>query len=244
MKLILRKAHAIYFGLFFCILFIALFPLTVLFLSFERTKFLGHILNKIHSHVTFFFVPVLYKKEYRFKPKSTENYVFCANHSSFLDVPLLFVSIPGFFNIIGKASIGGWPLFGYMYKKLYITVDRKSRKSGKEALEKAGESIDNNRSMVLFPEGTIPNDNKPNMIRFKDGAFRLAIQKQIPIVPITIPFNWIILPDYGQEGYKMKRAKIIVHEPLETKGMTEDDIDSLKQKTYNIIANEIKQQNS
>jgi len=244
MKSILRKAHAIYFGLFFCILFVTLFPLTVLFLSFEKTKFLGHIINKIHSHVTFFFVPVIYKKEYRFRPSRKENYVFCANHSSFLDVPLIFVTISGFFNIIGKASIGDWPLFGYMYKRLYITVDRKSRKSGRDSFNYARESIENNRSMVLFPEGTIPDDNKPNMIRFKDGAFRLAIEKQIPIVPITMPFNWIIMPDYGQHGYRLKRAKIIVHEAIDTKGMTEDDVESLKEKTRNIIANEIKIQNT
>jgi len=243
MKSFLRKAHAIYFGLFFCCLFIALFPFTVLFVSFKKLKFLGHFINNIHSFITFFFVPVFYKREYRFKPKRKETYVFCANHTSFLDVPLLFVTIPGFFNIIGKASIGGWPLFGFMYRNLYITVDRKSRKSGKMSMDASRKSIDEGRSMIIFPEGTIPNDNKPNMIRFKDGAFKLAIEKQIPLVPITIPYNWIILPDYGQFGYRLRRAKIVVHEPIDTKGMTEDDLESLKTKTFNIIDKEIKAHN-
>ena len=98
--------------------------------------------------------------------------------------------------------------------------------------------------MVLFPEGTIPTKGAPNMINFKDGAFILAIEKQIPIVPVTIPYNWIILPNMGQKGLTLKKTKFIMHNPISTVGMSEDNVQELKAKTYEIIDKELKKHNS
>ena len=77
------------------------------------------------------------------------------------------------------------------------------------------------------------------MHRFKDGAFRVAIEKQIPIVPVTIPYNWIILPDENLLP-KLKKLKVVFHRPINTIGMTLEDIDKLKQQTYNTIDAELK----
>lgn len=106
-------------------------------------------------------------------------------------------------------------------------------------MQKAFEAIDKGRSIAIFPEGTIPRNIAPQMIPFKDGPFRMAIEKQIPLVPITIPFNWIILPDDGRFFPKRHLMKVIIHEPIETKGLTTDDIPALKDKTYNIIKNQL-----
>ena len=108
---------------------------------------------------------------------------------------------------------------------------------------KALEAVDRGRSLAIFPEGTIPKGNHPAMIHFKDGPFRIAVEKQIPIVPVTIPYNWIILPDNGKFVPNRMLMKTVIHEPIETKGMTVDDIDYLKKLTFEIIDKQLKADN-
>jgi 1-acyl-sn-glycerol-3-phosphate acyltransferase len=77
------------------------------------------------------------------------------------------------------------------------------------------------------------------MVRFKDGAFRAAIEKQIPIVPVTIPNNWIILPDEPQLLLHRGVVKVIFHEPIETKDLRLQHLDELKQCVHQIIQEEL-----
>ncbi|MCU9611729.1 1-acyl-sn-glycerol-3-phosphate acyltransferase, partial [Escherichia coli] len=90
-------------------------------------------------------------------------------------------------------------------------------------------------SLVIFPEGTIP-ENPPFLGQFKDGAFRLAIEKQIPVVPVTIPYNWLILPDDGKWLGKPNKAMAVFHEPISTVGLTMSDIKMLMDQTHQIIS--------
>ncbi|NJM26626.1 MAG: 1-acyl-sn-glycerol-3-phosphate acyltransferase, partial [Bacteroidia bacterium] len=100
---------------------------------------------------------------------------------------------------------------------------------------------DKGKSLVIFPEGGIYTKEPPRMVRFKDGAFRAAIEKQIPLVPVTIPNNWIILPD---EAFLLRwgTVHVIFHEPIETKGLTLADMDRLKSDVYQVIDLELKHQ--
>ena len=108
---------------------------------------------------------------------------------------------------------------------------------------KCGEAIDENISIGIFPEGTIPKNGTYHLIPFKEGAFRTAIEKQVPIVPVTIPYNWIILPDDGKVMPRRHLMKMILHEPIETKGMTLDQVKELSDRTFNIIQKELIRQN-
>ena len=87
--------------------------------------------------------------------------------------------------------------------------------------------------------GGIITEKDPVMSRFKDGAFRVAIEKQIPVVPVTIPFNWIILPP-SQFLLHRHVMKLIFHEPVDTKGLTLDDVATLREKVFRIIEEELK----
>lgn len=143
---------------------------------------------------------------------------------------------------MGKSSLAKVPLIGYMYSRLNVLVDRKSPKSRAEALAKAGSQIDKGISLVIFPEGTIP-ETPPFTGPFKDGAFRLAIEKQIPIVPVTIPYNWLILPDDGKWLGKPNIAMAIFHEPISTKGLSLADVKGLMEQTNQVISEEILKRN-
>lgn len=101
------------------------------------------------------------------------------------------------------------------------------------------EAIDEGKSLVIFPEGGIVTQKDPVMGRFKQGPFRVAIEKQIPIVPVTIPYNWIILPPEEFLLY-WHPLRIIFHEPISTVGLTMEDIDTLKEKVFAIIDAELK----
>ncbi len=132
------------------------------------------------------------------------------------------------------------PWFGYMYRKLHITVNRNSLKSKFNTLQRSMDAIDEGKSLVIYPEGGIITPQPPRLAKFKDGAFRAAIQKQIPIVPVTIPYNWLILPDEKDLLLKPGRIKIIFHEPIETSGMSLTETDSLREKVYQTIDNELR----
>ena len=106
-------------------------------------------------------------------------------------------------------------------------------------MKQSQEAIDNGKSLVIYPEGGIMTKKEPVMGKFKDGAFRTAIEKQIPVVPVTIPYNWIILPPYEFLVWR-GRIKVIFHEPIETTGLTLNDVDMLKEKVFTVINEELK----
>ena len=169
-------------------------------------------------------------------------YLFCPNHFSYLDIPSMGYT-PGNFIFVGKNAMEKVPLFGYMYKKLHITVNRASLKSKHSTYVRSKEAIDNGKSLVMYPEGGVTTDNPPQMGGFKNGPFKLAIEKQIPIIPVTIPNNWILLPDDDRFLLKWGTMHVVYHEPISTEGLNLNDLESLKDKVYSVIQSELDRQN-
>ncbi len=237
---IVRLAYTVYAALIFIILFLLLLPFFCVPIIFQsRHKWIG-TLNRIWAKLFFGLLFFKNDNELRFKPSKNQQYVFCPNHFSYLDIPTMGLNpINSIF--VGKNDMEKVPLFGYMYRKLHITVDRNSLKSKYSTIINSLKAVDDGKNLMIFPEGGMLTTEPPKMVRFKDGAFRVAIEKQIPIVPVTIPFNWIILPD-GSWTPKRRLLKVIYHEPLETKGLTLEDVSALRQKTYDIIDQELKEQ--
>jgi 1-acyl-sn-glycerol-3-phosphate acyltransferase len=178
---------------------------------------------------------IFYKIQGKENIKQDKHYVFCPNHTSFLDIILIYISIPVYFHTMGKAEILKIPLFRRFFKHMNIPVNRQSRKDSHRAFLRAGEDLDKGVSITLFPEGTI-HHNYPHVGRFKNGPFKLAIEKQVPIVPITFIDNWLVLPDnYPKNVGHPGVVHVIIHQPVETTGLTENDIDHLKKKVFEII---------
>jgi 1-acyl-sn-glycerol-3-phosphate acyltransferase len=187
------------FWVIFCFItvFLLLFPFFFIFIQRESWKKYGHFMNKVWAYTVFWSCGLKTDVRFKFKPNGKDVYVYCVNHSSYLDIPSICYSLPGYYMLMGKASLAKAPLFGYMFTNLYIAVDRSKAKSRADALQKSLDAIDKGHGLAIFPEGTIPRDNAPQMVPFKDGAFRIAIEKQVPIVPVAIINNWKILPDDG-----------------------------------------------
>jgi len=240
MKLI-RTIHTVYGFFIFSLLLVLLFPLLLIPIIFPAQFKLTGIINRWWAKLLFIFVFLPYEAECRSKLDPKRTYIFCSNHFSFLDIPAMGLNpINAIF--VGKSSVEKVPLFGFMYRKLHITVDRASLRSRGNTVLNSLKAIDEGKSLIIYPEGGMATTQPPRMSHFKDGAFRAAIEKQIPVVPVTIPFNWIILPEHPLRLHRGK-VKVIFHEPIETKGMTNDDVRKLKDEVYSVIASELEIQN-
>lgn len=163
-------------------------------------------------------------------------YVACINHSSYLDIIHTYNVLPDYFLFMGKYELLRWPLFNIFFKGMNIAVNRGNRTEAVRALAKAALAIERGVSVSIFPEGTIPH-TAPRMKPFKDGAFKLAIDRQVPIVPITFLNNWRLFGDPEDPLSRARPgiARAIVHPPIPTTGLTAADLDNLRRRVFDTI---------
>jgi len=240
MMKILRLLYTGYILFAFVILFLIFFFLLLIPIVFPSQHKLVGIFNRWWAYALFLLIALPWKREVRGKLDPKRQYIFCPNHFSYADIPIMGLN-PHNAIFVGKNDMEHIPLFGFMYKKLHITVDRANMNSRVNTFKRSLKAIDEGKSLVIYPEGGIVTTGEPVMGRFKDGAFRIAIEKQIAIVPVTIPYNWIILPP-EEFLVRWRPVKLIFHEPIETKGMTAEDVGALKERVFSIIDQELKRQ--
>lgn len=171
--------------------------------------------------------------------KKGENYVVVSNHNSFMDVPLTTPYIPGANKTIAKAELAKVPLFGIIYKRGSILVDRKSERSRKESFTRMKEVLENGLHMCIYPEGTRNKTNEP-LGPFHDGAFRLALATKKAIVP-TLLFNTRrVLPGSSKPFY-LWPSKMYMDflEPIPV--APDETVQSLKEKVFNVMYQHIKE---
>lgn len=233
--IILRRLYSIWGVFAFSLPFLLFLPFFHLFAKKQHWHIYASVLNRWWANIFWFLVLMPYRIEYKSKKTDKSPAVYCGNHTSFLDILTMGTIVKGDYLFIGKEELATIPLFGNMFKKLHITVNRNNKISAYRTLLKSKEAIDNHQSIVMFPEGGIIAENPPELAPFKEGAFRLAIEKQVPIIPVTIFYNWYVLPDDEKYLLSWHSGRAIVHEPIITLGMTNADIETLKERTYQII---------
>ena len=147
---------------------------------------------------------------------TNRSYVFAANHQSIYDIPILFTSLPLQLRIVAKASLGRFPFLGWHLRWTgHLLVDRKNPGAG--ILKRMARLIHGARSLIVFPEGTRSVDGSVG--RFKGGIFLLAIDAQLPVVPVSISGSRHVM----QKGRLMVcpgEVTLTVHEPVLTTGVT------------------------
>ncbi len=163
--------------------------------------------------------------------------VYVSNHGSYIDIMLLFKTIPGFLNMMGKASLARVPVWGPLFGNVYITVDRSSAVSRGRALIAARRALAAGQSIAIFPEGRISPRPGAELLPFQDGAFLLAIEAGVPLVPVCMPLNHMFMPDVaGKLRVRYHRLKIVFHTPIDTTGLTAADVPALKAQVLGLIA--------
>ncbi|HET8860097.1 lysophospholipid acyltransferase family protein [Marivirga sp.] len=234
-----KKIYTVWCGIVFIGLFVLLFPFFLLIIANKSWHKHCYVLNKVWASVALFLVGIRTEIEGKHRLSTAMQYVYCANHFSLLDI-VSFGFAPHSVVYVGKSSLAKIPLFGYMFRKLHVTVNRASPTNSYKALQIAIDKMGEERSLVMFPEGGILSKRIPEMGRFKDGAFRAAITKQIPIVPVSLPDNWIILPDEKIPLITKRKMRMIYHEPIPTSGLNMEDVSALKETVYEVIATDLR----
>ena len=163
--------------------------------------------------------------------------VFVCNHQGYGDIPVLYSVIDKFqFGFLAKTDLSRLP--GYSkwmkdFRTLFL-----ERGNSREALKTINEAVDllnNGFSILVFPEGTRSHGNPMRV--FKKGSLKLATKAEVPVVPITLVNTYTY---FEKQGYfKGNHAKMIIHEPIETKGMSRHEQNELPERTFWIIRNEL-----
>jgi 1-acyl-sn-glycerol-3-phosphate acyltransferase len=219
--------------------YLILFPFQFVCLQFGSGKKLAHKINVLWAHLVFIFGFLPIDIEYDYRPNPKDTYVFVSNHFSYWDVATAYLIIPNFFAFVGKMSVKNVPLIGYMFVKLHIMVDRAAKESRAISMLRSMKALQSGRSMMLFAEGGILTENPPQLFpSFKDGAFLMALQNQVPIVPITLhnnyKFIWHDIPLFYPT-----RLKVKVHKPISTVGLDETAMESLKAEVRTVLQTEL-----
>jgi len=234
---VLKALYAVYGILVVIISYFFVLPAYLVvfaFFSKDRAPFAAHKVSRFWAKFlfTFFFIRVDVKGKELID--STQAYILISNHNSQLDIPLFALACSNTFRFLSKIEVTRVPVFGYIVKRLYITVDRKSRKDSIESVERMKDSLLREKiSVVLFPEGTRNRSNEP-LLNFKDGAFRLAIETQLPLAVLTILNTKEFVPA-GKFELKPGTIHAAWSEPIDTKGMTANDIPMLKEKVREVF---------
>jgi len=170
-----------------------------------------------------------------------KSYMFIANHTSMIDIMLMLVTIKSNpFVFVGKKELAKIPLFGFFYKRTCILVDRSSAKSRQAVFLRAQKRLKSGLSICIFPEGLVP-DEDIELADFKDGAFRLAINHKIPVVPITFydnkkRFSYTFFS--GGPG----RLSVKIHKFLDTKHLKTENTKQLNKLSRDVILLELQSQ--
>jgi len=217
----------IWFYLLLAIPILVMLPFLVLSIAKEKWYPYFFIMARIWAKFILFGMGFYYRVEREQQLENHKSYMFVANHTSMADIMLMLAVVRHPFVFVGKKELAKIPLFGFFYKRTCILVDRKSSKSRMEVFNRAEKRLNQGLSICIFPEGGVPDDEMVELDAFKDGAFRLAIEHQIPIVPMTFAdnkerFSYTFMS--GSPG--IMRAK--VHHFVETKGMPTEDKKAIK----------------
>ncbi len=231
---IFRFLFSIYGFLIFVILMLLLLPFFIYSFLFDEIKG-GNILYKIcrfWADVFFFATGMRHKNIYEEKHGITKQYIFVSNHISYLDIPMMMKTIRRqHVRILGKSEMTRVPIFGFIYKKGAVLVDRENAGKRLQSIKNLIYFLNKNISVFICPEGTFNMTNQP-LKNFYDGAFKIAIQTQTPIRPI------LFLDTYDRLNYKSifslnpGKCRAVYLSETSTEGLTAKDVTLLKDKIF------------
>jgi 1-acyl-sn-glycerol-3-phosphate acyltransferase len=148
------------------------------------------------------------------------SYVLAANHQSIYDIPILFAALPLQLRIVAKASLGSFPFLGWHLQRTgHLLVNRKN--PGADIVDKMKRLVGEAHSLIVFPEGTRSADGRVG--RFKKGSFVVAIDAQLPVVPVSVAGSRHVMGK-GRLMVRPGHVRVTVHEPISTAAVTRQQV--------------------
>ncbi|OAB80188.1 lysophospholipid acyltransferase family protein [Cochleicola gelatinilyticus] len=238
LRYILTPLYRIWFYILLGLPIVVMFPLLLISILKKSWYPMFFKIARVWATIILFgmgFFPII-KRDTKFE--KGKSYMFVSNHTSMTDIMLMLYVVRNPFVFVGKKELAKIPVFGFFYKRTCILVDRKDSKSRLEVFKQAQNRLKQGLSVCIFPEGGVPEDLSLILDEFKDGAFRLAIEHQIPIAPMTFHdnkkrFSYTFFT--GGPG----KMRVKVHELIPTKGFVLENRRELRTKTHAVIRNEL-----
>ena len=199
-----------------------------------RAVVVTHFFIKCWSWIFSFLNLIPYDIRNRERIVRGKSYIFISNHTSFMDIPALVVTIKGQFRALAKKELLKLPVFGWIAKVMCVVVDRSSNESRRKSLEDLKKILSLGISILVFPEGT-QNRTKEPLQQFYDGAFRTAVETQEPIMPIVILGAGKIMPP-GRAYIESGKITVLIGEEIPTTGFTLNDVKDLREKVFGIMS--------
>ena len=212
-----------YVAVIFVIFAVALYPFFWVLLSNKKWKKISFRLFVFWSWMMRVFCFYRVKKVLD-SPIPEGPYIVVANHSSYLDIFFMYSILPKHpFLFLGKGEILSYPIIRTYFKGLNIPVYRKDRSKAATSFILAKKAVKEGWSLVIFPEGGIPDEGSPAMIPFKKGAFKLAKALDVPIIPITFTNHYTLFSDPTEilGPARPGVSKVFIHEAITAEAIAE-----------------------
>ena len=199
-----------------------------------KSSKMSHVVFEVWMGFFFFMTGVRRTYKGREHFEKGQNYIVVCNHNSFVDVLMESPGTPGANKTIAKVEMARIPIFGVVYKRGSVLVDRKSEESRKKSyLQMKEVLLKLGLHMCLYPEGTRNRTQQP-LKEFYDGAFKIAIEQQTPILPMVV-INSRFVVRMGSAWLWPGRYEVHFLPAIETAGLTEANVTELKEKTYRLM---------
>ena len=207
--------------------------LTVVLVFLTNPRFASFIGGAVWSRLNSYMTPMFVSVSGRENIDERQSYVIVSNHRSHYDIFVLYGWLGVDFRWVMKQELRKIPGLGIGCEKIgHIFIDRTDRKKALEAINAAKRSIVNGTSVIFFPEGTRSMDGRPGT--FKRGAFKLALDLGIPVLPITIIGTGDILPP-KTINILPGRVRLIIHKPIDISGYRNDNLNELAKEAREVI---------
>lgn len=233
---LLQILYAVYAFLVFVCLVIIAFPITIVCTFFGKVRGGNMMYGCYRLCFQFWYLVtgVQHRDIYEAKEDRTKQYIFVANHISYMDIPPVLLAIRQPLRILGKYEMVKIPVFGWIYRIAVVLVDRSSPEARARSVRALKSALRKNVSIFIFPEGTFNETGGP-LKEFFDGAFRLAIEMQTPIKPLLFIDTLDRLDYRGKLNLTPGRSRVVHLPEVRVEGYTIKDLKHLKQQVYDAM---------
>jgi len=242
MRNLSSKLYTLYALVWFAFFTILAFPLVIIFSFFGKRRGGNMIwyMAKVWADIWYFLLGIHHENIFESSYDPEGNYIFLANHISYMDIPCLFKAIrkqP--FRMLGKEEIKKIPIFGFIYSRCAVMVDRGSADRRAKSVRILKSLLKHHISIGIFPEGTFNETGKP-LKTFYDGAFRIAIETKTPVKPILFLDNYSLMDYRSVLSLKHGKSRAVFLEEIPPDGYSLKDISRYKQKVFEIMETKLK----
>lgn len=242
LKTPLRWLYCIYAYVTFIWLMICVLPAVIAGSAFGKVSGGNFIyeLCKLWGELWFFLIGIRHKNLYEAPHDKKQQYIFVANHISYLDAPIIVTTIRQPVRVLGKVEMSKIPVFGYIYRNAVVTVDRSSAEGRARSVRILKSVIKKGISIFIFPEGTFNETHQP-VKEFYDGAFRIAIETQTPIKPVLFLDSYVRMHYKSIFSINPGRSRSVFLAPIPVEGLTNKDVPALKQKVFELMEQKLRE---